>query len=78
MMDVDDQDPRTLALSALELLTKIAACTLLTPLVILGYWRARYEEARWSRADIGTAGLHLLACLVWTVAVRLLTLQGPP
>ena len=73
---MDDQDPRMLALSALELLTKIAAYALLTPLVILGYWRERCDEARWSRADIGIAGLHLLACLVWTVAVRLLTLGG--
>lgn len=68
-------------MAALGVLTRLAACVALAPLVVLGYWHLRYEgvkhgKYRWHRHDIGTAGLHLLACLVWVVALRLLTLQG--
>ena len=69
-------------MAALGLLARLTACAVFAPLVVLGHWYLRYEGVKdgtylwWYRSDIGTAGLHLLACLAWTVAVRLLTLGG--
>lgn len=68
-------------MAALGLLTRLTACVVFAPLVILGYWHLRYEGVKdgtyqWYRSDIWTAGFHLHACAAWAVAVRLLTLGG--
>jgi len=65
-------------MAALGLLARLTACAVFAPLVVLGHWYLRYEGVKdgtylWYRSDIV---LHLLACLAWAVAVRLLTLGG--
>lgn len=75
MFDWDDMDPRSLILSAIGLLTKLAVYVVAAPLVVLGYWHHRAThlwDRRWCRHDVGTAGLHLLTCLVWTLVALLL------